>query len=430
MLNQEIETAPLSEQMEFQNIALRQQLEYLKKFSKFYQLIFKNNNIDISKIRTVEDLSFIPTTTKEDLQKFNQDFICCKKDEIVDYLTTSGTTGKPVLFVLTESDLKRLEYNEFLSLSCAGCKKEDSIQLMTTLDRRFMAGLAYYLGARKIGSGIVRVGAGTPAFQWDTIDIVRPNILITVPSFIIKLIEFANENNIDYHKYNIQKAICIGDTIRNEDFSLNSLGKKIKENWDIELISTYASTEMSTAFTECNFGCGGHHHPELIVTEFLDEKGNPVSEGAPGELVVTTLGVEGLPLLRYKTGDICSYYLEPCKCGRKTVRVGPVIGRKNQMMKIKGTTLYPNAFYDILDNFDFINSYVIIVKKNNLDLDEVTIKLNLKNDNSESIDIIKEHLKSKLRVNPNLVIESLEEINILLNPEGSRKAMKFLDYRN
>ncbi len=90
------------------------------------------------------------------------------------------------------------------------------------------------------------------------------------------------------------------------------------------------STEMGTAFTECSEGKGGHHHPELIIVEFLDDNNNPVPEGEAGEVTITTLGVEGMPLLRFKTGDICHYYNEPCKCGRTTKRLGPVIGRKNK----------------------------------------------------------------------------------------------------
>ncbi len=109
----------------------------------------------------------------------------------------------------------------------------------------------------------------------------------------------------------------------------------------MKLYSTYASTEMAASFTECSYGAGGHHHPELLIVEFLDGNDNPVPKGEAGELTITTLGVEGMPLLRFKTGDICHGHYETCKCGRKTMRVGPVIGRRNQMIKYKGTTLYP-----------------------------------------------------------------------------------------
>src|SRR5690606_37390511 len=122
-------------------------------------------------------------------------------------------------------------------------------------------------------------------------------------------------NNIDYRASSVKKAICIGESVRNPDFSLNTLGQKIEDKWGIKLYSTYASTEMVTAFTECGASKGGHHHPELIIVEFLDDQNRPVEEGTPGEVTITTLGVEGMPLLRFKTGDICTAYYEQCTCG-------------------------------------------------------------------------------------------------------------------
>ena len=114
--------------------------------------------------------------------------------------------------------------------------------------------------------------------------------------------------------------------IRNTDFGYNILGKKIIEAWDIQLYSTYASTEMQTAFTECTEGHGGHLQPDLLIVELLNDDNQPVLPNVPGEVTITTLGVEGMPLLRYKTGDICMYHIEPCTCGRTSLRLSPVIG--------------------------------------------------------------------------------------------------------
>ena len=100
---------------------------------------------------------------------------------------------------------------------------------MTTIDRRFMAGMAYFLGLKQMGAGVVRVGNGMPEFQWDTIKRLKPTIAIAVPSFLLKLIEFAEQNNIDYKNCSIKKVVCIGEPIRNEDFSYNTLGKRITD---------------------------------------------------------------------------------------------------------------------------------------------------------------------------------------------------------
>lgn len=426
----EIEKKSAGEIRAFQEKALLNQLQYLRNKSRFYQRLFSTHRIDIDKVRTLDDLRFIPVTQKEDLQNNTSDFICVEQNKIIDYLTTSGTSGDPVTYVMTDNDLRRLAYNEYLGFKCADCTRNEVFQLMTTIDRRFMAGMAYFLGSRRLRSGMIRVGNGIPEMQWDTINRFSPTALIAVPSFLVNIIDYAVKNGINYHASSITKAVCIGDALRNTDFSFNTLGRKINEKWpEMKLFSTYASTEMAASFTECRYGVGGHHHPELLIVELLDDNDLPVSEGAPGELTVTTLGVEGMPLLRFKTGDICSGHYEPCKCGRNTMRVGPVIGRKNQMIKYKGTTLYPPALYDILENIDGVRNYIVELSVNSMGVDEILIYIG-SDDRSESFEkIIKDHFRAKLRVAPAISFESPEYINRMQFPSMSRKPVKLIDKR-
>ena len=424
-----IETRSQQEIRAFQDSKLKEMLQYINAGSKYYSRVFKDAGIDINSIRGIDDLPLLPVTTKDDLHNHNEDFICVTPDKVIDLITTSGTMGDPVTFAMTDNDLDRLAYNEYLSLSCAGTNEKDIFQLMTTIDRRFMAGLAYFLGARKLGAGIIRVGNGMPELQWDTIMRMKPTAFIVVPSFLLKLIEYAEKNNINYRNIGVKKAICIGETIRNPDFSLTTLGKKILEKWNIELYSTYASTEMSTAFTECSHAIGGHQHPELIIVEFLDDNNNPVRENEAGEVTVTTLGVEGMPLLRFKTGDICYHYNEACACGRTTTRLGPVIGRKKQMIKFKGTTLYPPALFDILDNIDGLKNYVIEVFTNELGTDEILIRVGAEEANDQFAAKLKDHFRAKLRVAPAIVFDTIENIENIRFPEENRKAVNFIDKR-
>ncbi len=425
----EIETKPLAEQKKYQESQLQGLLEYVNTHSKFYAELFKNNHIDISGIKTLEDLQRIPVTTKDDIQSRNNDFICVPQNKIIDYITTSGTLGDPVTFPLTDKDLDRLAYNEYISFVCADGTSDDVFQLMTTLDRRFMAGLAYFLGIRKLGAGVVRVGAGIPELQWDTIKRINPTAFVTVPSFLLKLIEYAEANGIDYKNTSITKAICIGEALRHPDFSLTTLGQKIQDKWNIKLYSTYASTEMSAAFTECAAGKGGHHHPELVIVEFLDENDQPVKEGEPGEVTITTLGMEGMPLLRFKTGDLCSHYTEACSCGRTTIRLGPIMGRRKQMIKYKGTTLYPPALYDILNNIDGVKNYVVEVFTNEIGTDEILIRIGCESIPEHFEKDIKDHFRAKLRVAPQVKFENVDTINKLQFPELSRKPVVFFDKR-
>jgi phenylacetate-CoA ligase len=426
----QIERQSTKEIKAFQDEKLRELLPFLSKNSPFYSSLFRRNRIDADKIRGIDDLVNIPVTGKSDLQEHNDDFLCVPPGKIVDYITTSGTLGDPVTFSMTDKDLDRLAYNEAISFVCSGGSSEDIYQLMITLDRRFMAGLAYFLGIRMLGAGIVRVGNGIPELQWDTIRRIKPNAIVAVPSFILKVIEYAEQHNIDYRSSSLQKAICIGEPLRNPDFSLNTLGRKILEKWPLKLYSTYASTEMATSFAECSEGIGGHHHPELIIVEFLDDSDKPVKEGELGEVTVTTLGVEGMPLLRFRTGDVCAHYMEPCLCGRNTMRLGPVVGRKSQMIKYKGTTLYPPALYDILDNIDFISGYIVEVYTNEIGTEEILIHVATREPAEEREKDIKDHFRAKLRVAPLINFKSPEEINRIQFPESGRKSLKFIDNRD
>ncbi|GAB3910808.1 phenylacetate--CoA ligase family protein [Mucilaginibacter boryungensis] len=415
--------------IQLQEQKLQELLRYLSANSPFYKELFAKHQIDIATIKTLQDLPKLPTTEKDDLQQRNNDFLCVPQSKIIEYTSTSGTLGSPVTVPLTENDLLRLAENEYNSFVCANGSAGDIYQLMLTLDRQFMAGIAYYSGIRKMGAGIIRLGPGVPSLQWETIQRLKPTAIVAVPSFILKLIGFAKANGIDMNRTSVKKAICIGENIRNTDFSLNMLGKKITEEWDIQLFSTYASTEMQTAFTECTAGKGGHHQPELVIVELLGENDQPVPPNTPGEVTITTLGVEAMPLLRYKTGDICTYLDEPCTCGRNSLRLSPLIGRKKQMIKFKGTTLYPPALFDLLNEREEILDFVVEIYSNEIGLDQVQLYL-VPSDTSEECDHrIRAYLQARLRVSPHIKYLTQDEIIKIQFPEAGRKAVKFIDRR-
>lgn len=408
---------------------LQQLLQYLNAHSPYYKELFAKHHIEYRTIRTIRDLSIIPSIGKEALQQRNDDFLCIDRSSIIEYTSTSGTLGNPVTIALTENDLKRLAYNEYSSFICADGSSADLYQLMLTLDRQFMAGMAYYSGIRKLGAGLIRVGPGVPSLQWETIERLKPTAIVAVPSFIYRLIQFAKEHHIDINRSSVKKAICIGENIRNNDFSPNVLGKKIMEAWDIKLYSTYASTEMQTAFTECSEGRGGHHQPDLLILELLDEQDQIVQPGQPGEVTITTLGVEGMPLLRYKTGDICIGHEETCGCGRHTLRLSPVIGRKKQMIKFKGTTLFAPALFDLLNGMEEVRDFVAEVYTNEIGTEEVLLHLLPVQFNEDSDHKIRAYLQAKLRVSPHIKYVSAEEIQKMQFPESVRKPVKFIDRR-
>ncbi len=430
MYRENIDKHTIDEIQSLQLIKLCEHIQYLKDKSPYYSALFRKHHLEDIHLDSLEKLQLFPTTGKEDLQVSNWQFLCVPPSEILEYTTTSGTLGTPVTIALTKNDQDRLAYNEYLSFTCAGCTKNDVFQLALTLDKQFMAGMAYYLGSNKLGSGVIRTGPGAPSMQWDTIFRVNTTTLVAVPSFIIKLIDYALEQGIDLNNTPVKKAICIGENIRNESFEVNSLSKKISESWNIQLFSTYASTEMQTAFTECIAGKGGHLHPELLIAEVLDDAGNWVKPGNYGELTITTLGIEGMPLLRYRTGDICRMYNEPCSCGRNTPRISPIFGRKRQMIKFKGTTLYPPAIFDILNARHEIKDYLVEVFSNNLETDEILIHIAMDNPTEKTAVMLKSYLHAALRVRPEITFCNIEDIRRKQIVGDGRKISKILDRRN
>lgn len=415
----------------YQDAALGRLLAYLKDNSPFYQRLFAQHGIDVASIRSTHDLARLPTTSKQDLQLHNWDFLCVPKARVAEYCSTSGTLGRPVTIALTPRDLERLHHNEFLSFGCADGRADDIYQLLLTLDRQFMAGIAYHGGILKTGAAVIRQGPGNLAAQLDTILSLKPTVLVAVPSFIVALIGYARAAGLDLNTTSVRRIICIGESIRREDFQPNALARRITEAWNVQLHSTYASTEKQTAFTECRHGSGGHHQPELLVFEILDEHGQVLPARQPGELTITTLGVEGMPLLRYRTGDICAFHDEPCPCGRTTRRLGPIVGRRQHLLKLKGTSLYPQAIFNVLNTVSEVAAYVVEATTSALGTDELEIgvALHAGADETAVLAHLRLALRAGLRVLPRLLVQPLAEVQARQNHDNKRKPTSFIDRR-
>jgi phenylacetate-CoA ligase len=429
MIHSDPSFLPPEEFTHFQTAQLEKALRYVGEHSPYYRRLFSEVGYDVNESFSLARFSQLPTVSKTDLFQHNREFLCVPNTEIREWVTTSGTIGDPVLIALTENDLIRLGRNEAYSYRLAELQPHDLIQLTTTLDKRFMAGMAYYLGAREYKTAVVRTGPGIPELQWDTIRRLGTTVLVAVPSFLLRMIEYAEAEGIDLSTSTVKKVICIGEPLRNPDLSPNALANRISEKWPLQLFSTYASTEMATAFTECEHGKGGHMNPELIWTECLDEQGIEVPEGEPGEITITQFGVEGMPLVRFRTGDMARVYKTPCPCGRYSLRVGPVEGRRQQMIKYRGTSLYPPAIFDLLNSLPQIETYVVELRQNDLGTDEIVIRAALNIHVEDFAKILKDKFRAKLRVAPQIIFEDAQTINRLRWPESNRKPSLLLDLR-
>lgn len=409
---------------------LRELVRYVSKNSPFYKKVLTKYGIKYSNIRFLDDLQGLPLTAKEQLQKHNRSFYCAKERDVSEIVSTTGTTGEPVFMVLTKEDLNRLANNEARSFYCANVSNKDVFHIAVTLDSLFMAGIAYYSGIVKLGASAFRVGMQNTEKHIQLIKKLRPTGIVTVPSFLIRLIEEVKKEGIDPKTLSIKKALLVGEAIRDKNFDLNRLGSLLSASWPIDLYSTYGNTEGAISFCECQVHRGCHEHPDMIISEILDEKGYPVPEGEIGELVLTTLQNKGMPLLRYKTGDITFKLTERCLCGRNSSRIGPILGRKAQMMKFKGVKVYPKTIENAIADIDGVHNYIIEALTGDDHSDKIIVKIGCGRKSKKFKENICKRIKAYARVTPLVKLMSFEKVERLRTDGGTRRKPRvFIDNR-
>jgi phenylacetate-CoA ligase len=403
-------------------------LDYCLNHSKFYQNHFKN--VDLSKIKGIDDISNLPFTTKDDIAEFSEDFECVADREIVEIATTSGSTGRPLMLKYTKKDLERLAFNEHLAFHNAGLDESDKVLISVTIDKCFIAGLAYYIGLNSIGAASVRVGPRSPELLVKMAEVTAPTAIIGVPTYLDKVFDIAAEEGNESVFKTVKKIICIGEPVKEKDLSLNAIGKRLKQKYNAGIFSTYGITELAISFCECTLSKGGHIHPELIHVEIVDDDGNPVPDGVEGEVVATTFNVEGMPLIRFKTGDI-SFIVDDglCGCGLKSKRLGPVTGRKKQKLKIKGTSVYPQMIINVMEEIDYVDNFVLIATSDTTLSDHLEVRCSLKPGIPDRTKDIMAKLKGNLKVTPKVVLDSNANIDLIQSSVSKRKKTKFVDRR-
>jgi len=413
----------------FNDQLLRNHVQYCYERSPYYHRLFEKSGIKPEFIKAKEDLHLLPLTVKEDLEKYADDFLCVPERDVIDMCQTSGTTGKPLILPQTASDLERLGYNEVISFRAAGMTENDRVMIACALGRCFMAGLAYFEGVRGIGATAVRTGSGNPAILIQSILLYRPTVIVCVPSQALLMAEAIQKTGQDPAQLGVRLLICIGEQVKTVDLEYSKLGERLNKIWNCDIVGTYASTEMATSFTECCHGRGGHFHPELITIEIVDENNQPVSPGQPGEVIATPLQVTGMPLLRYCTGDIAAYLTEPCQCGRNSYRLGPIIGRKQQKMKIRGTTVYPGAIFSVLQDIPEVKNYYLEVYGNYELSDTVRVVVGTEDVHRLSADSVAEKIRGYIRVKLEVIVETAANVTARTIQEGKRKEVTFFDCR-
>ncbi|MBI5971011.1 MAG: AMP-binding protein [Deltaproteobacteria bacterium] len=408
-----------------QDSLLGETLDYVRKNSPFYAERFK----DKPRLSGVEEITGLPLTSKEDLQRDNGAFLCVGKERVSEVVATTGTTGTQVFVWLTENDVIRVAENEKRHFQNAGFTPSDAVLLSVTLDNLFIAGMAYYAGLKRLGATVVRLGPQSPKKHLELFETLGPSGIVAVPSFVAAVYKQADKEGIPLGSLPFNKAVLIGETIRNADFTSNTLGNIVQRKALLETFSTYGLTEAAIAFCECPVKKGFHSNPDMVFAEVVDDEGRPVPDGAPGELVVTTFGVEATPLIRYCTGDVTFKIPGTCPCGRAGARIGPIIGRKAQRLKLKGTTVYPRTIENALAEIEGIENYVIEAYSGPVNEDRIVVKIGANATQPGLADTVREAIKAKARVTPQVEILTPGEVDKILFEGNRRKPLVFIDRR-
>ncbi|NNM85360.1 MAG: AMP-binding protein [Phycisphaerales bacterium] len=384
-------------------------------------------------VRSVDALHVLATTSKDDVTAIGRDGLACPKRDLREWVTTSGTTGAPLMVPLASEDMQRLAANEAVALSVAGIKRGMTVLSLVAMDRQFVAGLAYWLGVQKLGAACIRAGPQA-AYQFESLVALlqryRPEFIITVPT-IITAHAVASVARVKERAFaGVKGVVCIGEPIRRLDGKLNSIGSALERIFPkASILSTYATTETCATFAEGPNCGGGHLNPQMAIVELLNDAGLPVEAGQPGEVVITPLGSRALPLVRFRTGDIAMLLPGRCPCGRTTPRLSAILGRKNQMLKVRGVSLFPGAIIDLILAQRHVEDCLVSAQAANELSDLVVITVALRRDTAEARRDVTTRMQSLLRMKPKMAFVEIETLRRMQHATGSRKPLRFIDER-
>ncbi|RKY72250.1 MAG: phenylacetate--CoA ligase [Candidatus Latescibacterota bacterium] len=398
--------------------------------SPHYGKVLGGKGISPEDIRSLEDLRRIPFTTKEDLRRgFPYGFLAVPKDEVVRLHASSGTTGTPTVVYHTRRDLEVWADLVARCLYMVGMRKEDVFQNMMSYGL-FTGGLGLHYGAERIGALVIPSGAGNSRRQITLMRQFGTTAIHIIPSYALKLLETFQEMGLDPKEMKLRMAF-VGAEPHTEE-----VRRRIEEAYGIDAFNSYGLSEMNgpgVAF-ECPYKEGMHVWEDSYILEVIDpETLEPVPDGEEGELVLTTLRREAMPLLRYRTGDLAFVYPDPCPCGRTHRRISRIKGRTDDMFIIKGVNVFPMQVEQVLMAFPEVgNNYVIVLEKAG-PMDEMVVRIEVREEllggGIRKLEELKERVKRALREEI-LVTPKVEFVEPGGLPSGEGKAVRVIDRRS
>ena len=427
--HQEIETLPLPQLKELQRQKLQKTVEAALK-TPFYKKRLNDAGIrDARDIQTEADFRKIPYTTKHDLREaFPYGMLAADKADVVRMHASSGTTGIPTVVYLTQADLDKAAELNARSCACTGSTKNDVFQNMMTYGL-FTGGLMLHYGAERLGMMVIPSGSGNTKRQLQLMKDFRTTVVHATPSYLLHMYDVMKEEGFRPEDFALKKAY-IGAEPHSED-----IRKKIESLYGIDAYNSYGLSEMNgpgLAF-ECVCKNGMHLWEDSYIGEIIDPQTlEPLPDGERGELVLTILERNGMPILRYRTRDLTRFIPEPCPCGRTHRRLERMTGRSDDMLIINGVNVFPSQIEEVIMKMPEIgNNYLIRVRKQG-SLDKLTVKVevtaSLFSDDSRDL----EHIRRRIQTDLQAVVfirpaVELHEPGTL--PVSQGKAVRVIDER-
>lgn len=328
-------------------------------------------------INSLEDLKLLPFTTKQDLRdNYPYNMFAVPLEEIIRIHASSGTTGKPTVVGYTRRDIANWAELIARCLTMGGGKRESVVQISYGYGL-FTGGLGFHYGAEKLGAVVVPTSGGNTRRQVMLMKDLKTEILACTPSYALCIAETLEEMGIKHEELNLKAGIFGA-----EPWSDN-MRKELESKLGLKALDIYGLSEVigPGVACECMEQQGLHIFEDFFIPEIIDPNTEePLPEGERGELVITTIDKEGLPVIRYKTRDITSISYEPCSCGRTHARIEKLLGRTDDMLIIRGVNVFPSQIESALMTAgDAEPHYLIIVdRKDNLDSMEVLVEVSEK----------------------------------------------------
>lgn len=374
------------------------------KFIPFYKNLLDSCDIKYTNIKSLKDINLLPFTEKTDLiNNYPFGSFATNIERIVRIHQSSGTHGIPKVIGYTRKDLKNWQNICSRILNKANCSKTDIIQIAFNYGL-FTGGLGFHAGAEKLGLTVIPVSSNNTEKQISLLKDMQTSVLCCTPSYAVYLAQTMKESNINFQNLNLKKVILGAETLA------DNTRLQIENLLGVEVYNTYGLSEMygpGVAF-ECQCHLGMHINEDYFFPEIIDPKTlRKLGEGEIGELVLTTLRHEAMPLLRYRTGDLASIYVDKCACGCKLIKMSNPIGRIDDMFIVKGVNIFPTQIEDVLfaEISNIIDYKIIVDKQNNKDTILVEVELsNKKNISKEKIEKIKKVLRNALCVKVDIAI--------------------------